>query len=158
MPPPDPGAAFALLGLAEDATEREVRRAYRRLAKSWHPDVHGPDGARRAESEERMKGLNAAYAVAREAARQRPPAPARRTPAASTAPVSRPARPWPSDAPSAPVGAVRPARRERWGVEVGLLGRLSELLGLLRRAAALLPAWLVLFLLVAALLALLSRR
>lgn len=157
MPPPDPGAALALLGLPEDATEREVRRAYRRLAKSWHPDVLGPDGARRAESEERMKGLNAAYAVAREAARRRPPTPARRPPAAPPAAVSRPARPGPTDAPSPPGGAVRPARRERWKVEVGALGRLSELLDLLRRTVALLPAWLVPVLLLAALLALLLR-
>ena len=30
--------AFAELGLASDATEREVKAAWRRLASQWHPD------------------------------------------------------------------------------------------------------------------------
>lgn len=31
---------YALLGLSEDASEEEVRKAYRRLAKQLHPDVN----------------------------------------------------------------------------------------------------------------------
>jgi hypothetical protein len=38
MPPPDP---FRVLGLPRDATQAEVKRAYRRLAKALHPDTAG---------------------------------------------------------------------------------------------------------------------
>jgi DnaJ-like protein len=43
-------AALAILGLSEPATAHQVTRAYRRLAKTFHPDVAGPcdhDAARR---------------------------------------------------------------------------------------------------------------
>lgn len=46
-------AARKLLGLGETATLREVRRAYKRLAKKKHPDAGG--------SEIEMKSLNSAY-------------------------------------------------------------------------------------------------
>jgi curved DNA-binding protein CbpA len=36
--PPDP---FRVLGLPRDATQAEVKRAYRRLAKAFHPDAAG---------------------------------------------------------------------------------------------------------------------
>jgi len=40
--------AFEVLGIDEDATRAEVRRAWRRLAKRTHPDVDGsPEAARR---------------------------------------------------------------------------------------------------------------
>ncbi|HEY2656020.1 MAG TPA: DnaJ domain-containing protein [Solirubrobacteraceae bacterium] len=39
---------YALLGVRNDATAREIRRAYRRLARLHHPDVNSrPDGHRR---------------------------------------------------------------------------------------------------------------
>jgi molecular chaperone DnaJ len=37
--------AFAELGLAPDATEREVKAAWRRLASQWHPDRNDSAGA-----------------------------------------------------------------------------------------------------------------
>ena len=43
-------AALALLGLTAQASAREVTQAYRRLAKTTHPDIAGPrdhDAARR---------------------------------------------------------------------------------------------------------------
>jgi len=61
---------YALLGVAPGASERELARAYRRLAKRWHPDRAGDDGARR------MAELNQAYEIARlerRRARRRPP-------------------------------------------------------------------------------------
>ena len=54
---------YALLGVAPGASERELARAYRRLAKRWHPDVAGDEGARR------MAELNRAYEIARVARR-----------------------------------------------------------------------------------------
>jgi curved DNA-binding protein CbpA len=39
---------YALLGVRSDASRREIRRAYRRLARLHHPDVNPrPDGHRR---------------------------------------------------------------------------------------------------------------
>ena len=43
-------AALAVLGLSGEASAREITQAYRRLAKTTHPDVTGPldhDAARR---------------------------------------------------------------------------------------------------------------
>jgi DnaJ like chaperone protein len=40
----DIDAAYALLGVAPSATDAEVRRAYRRLAKEYHPDVISQKG------------------------------------------------------------------------------------------------------------------
>jgi curved DNA-binding protein CbpA len=50
---------YMLLGVAPGAGERELARAYRRLAKRWHPDRAGEEGTRR------MAELNQAYELAR---------------------------------------------------------------------------------------------
>jgi hypothetical protein len=50
---------FAVLGVAPDASAEEVAAAYRRLAKQWHPDRAGNDGAAR------MADINAAYDLLR---------------------------------------------------------------------------------------------
>lgn len=49
------------LGLTPDASQEEIRRAYRALARRYHPD-HAPEGKQR-EFEEKMKRVNAAYAL-----------------------------------------------------------------------------------------------
>ena len=46
-----------LLGLPRDATPGEIRAAYRRLAKRFHPDVNPEDP----EAEEKFKELQRAY-------------------------------------------------------------------------------------------------
>lgn len=53
------GDYYARLELDPDATEAEIRRAYRRLALQWHPDrnPHTPDAG------ERFKAISEAYAV-----------------------------------------------------------------------------------------------
>lgn len=48
----------AVLGVGPDATDADVRRARRRLARRLHPDVHGE--ATRAEAERRMAWVNLA--------------------------------------------------------------------------------------------------
>ena len=50
---------YRLMGLGPDATEEEIRKAYRRLALQWHPDRNrrDPDAA------ERFKEISEAYAV-----------------------------------------------------------------------------------------------
>ncbi len=45
--PSTTGTLYSRLAIQQTATEQEVRSAYRRLARQWHPDVcHEPDAAR----------------------------------------------------------------------------------------------------------------
>ena len=65
-PPPGPVAppssALRVLGLGAGASPAEVAAAYRRLARTYHPDkVAHLDQEAREFSEERMKEINAAY-------------------------------------------------------------------------------------------------
>ncbi len=48
---------YKILGLGPDASEQEIKSAYRRLAREVHPDVNPGD----AEAEERFKRINEAY-------------------------------------------------------------------------------------------------
>ncbi len=48
---------YAVLGVDKKASDAEIRKAYRKLAKTAHPDLHPGDAA----AEERFKELNAAY-------------------------------------------------------------------------------------------------
>jgi hypothetical protein len=49
------------LGLAPGATVAEIKAAHRELVRRWHPDRFEADAGRRAEAEETIKGINAAY-------------------------------------------------------------------------------------------------
>ena len=49
---------YAVLGVARDASAEEIKRAYRRLARQYHPDVSGD-----AEDAERFKQVTNAYEV-----------------------------------------------------------------------------------------------
>lgn len=48
---------YKILGVAKDASEAEIKKAYRKLARQLHPDVAGPDGA------EKFKEVTVAYEV-----------------------------------------------------------------------------------------------
>src|SRR5438067_13920840 len=50
---------YATLGVSRNASEKEIRTAYRKLARKLHPDVNPNDKA----SEARFKEVNAAYDV-----------------------------------------------------------------------------------------------
>src|SRR2546423_2057909 len=50
---------YAVLGLQKGATEKEITRAYRKLAKVHHPDAN----AGNKDAEERFKEVSAAYDV-----------------------------------------------------------------------------------------------
>jgi len=50
---------YKILGVDRDVSEKEIKRAYRRLARQFHPDVN-PDDER---AEEKFKGINEAYEV-----------------------------------------------------------------------------------------------
>ena len=49
---------YEILGVARDADKEEIKNAYRRLARKYHPDVNKEPGA-----EERFKEINRAYEV-----------------------------------------------------------------------------------------------
>jgi len=50
---------YKMLGLNRDASEDEIKRAYRQLALKYHPDHHPDDP----EGEEIFKEIGEAYAV-----------------------------------------------------------------------------------------------
>jgi curved DNA-binding protein len=53
---------YAIMGVARDATEDEIKRAYRKLARKYHPDV-----SKEPQAEERFKELGEAYEVLKDA-------------------------------------------------------------------------------------------
>jgi len=54
-------AALQTLELPQDATDKEVKEAYRVLVKVWHPDrFHGDEKLKQA-ADEKLKALNSAY-------------------------------------------------------------------------------------------------
>ena len=46
---------YKMLGVARDATPEQIRKAYRKLAREYHPDAGG--------DEEKFKDVNEAYEV-----------------------------------------------------------------------------------------------
>jgi molecular chaperone DnaJ len=50
---------YSVLGVAKDASEKEISRAYKKLAKEFHPDANQNNAA----AEERFKEVSAAYDV-----------------------------------------------------------------------------------------------
>lgn len=50
---------YDTLGVDRDASDKDIRQAYRRLARQYHPDVNKNDAA----AEEKFKEINEAYSV-----------------------------------------------------------------------------------------------
>ena len=62
---PEPGP-YAILGVAKDATEKQIRSAYLKAAKTSHPDLNPGDP----QAEARFKALNAAHTLLSDSARR----------------------------------------------------------------------------------------
>lgn len=52
---------YQVLGLSKTASAEEIKKAYRRLARQYHPDLHS--GSKKAEMEKKFKELNEANEV-----------------------------------------------------------------------------------------------
>jgi molecular chaperone DnaJ len=50
---------YAVLGVADTATAKEIKSAYRKLSRQYHPDANSGDAG----AEERFKEISAAYDV-----------------------------------------------------------------------------------------------
>jgi len=51
---------YEILGVSKNATQDELKKAYRKLIKKWHPDLHKDD---REEAEKKFKDISEAYEV-----------------------------------------------------------------------------------------------
>lgn len=50
---------YAILGISQNASQDDIKSAYRRLSKEWHPDKHKGDKA----AEDHFKEINEAYEI-----------------------------------------------------------------------------------------------
>ncbi|MFJ5957008.1 DnaJ C-terminal domain-containing protein [Paenarthrobacter sp. NPDC092416] len=50
---------YAILGIAKDASDADIKKAYRKLARQYHPDTNSGDAA----AEKRFKDISEAYSV-----------------------------------------------------------------------------------------------
>ena len=48
---------YKVLGVAPNATQDEIKKAYRQMAKKYHPDLHPDDP----EANKKMNDVNSAY-------------------------------------------------------------------------------------------------
>ncbi len=51
-----PKSHYEVLGITRNATPDQIKKAYRKLARKYHPDV-----SKEADAEEKMQGINVAY-------------------------------------------------------------------------------------------------
>jgi len=123
---------YAVLGLSENATSQEIRAAYLRLVRRYHPDLNPGDP----EAAERTREANAAYEILGNAEKR---AAYDRARAAARRPL-RPGYGWPgwsSPGPPPSVGWQRGAAWQaapRWGDEEIDLAELELMLELLELA------------------------
>lgn len=67
---------YGLLGVKHDASPKDIQKAYRRLAKQWHPDVNPGN----TEAKNKFQDITAAYELLRNEETRAVTIPARSTP------------------------------------------------------------------------------
>ena len=67
--------SYEFLGIDRNVTDEEVKKAYKRLAKKYHPDNFATASEdKKKQAEEKMKAINAAYdSIKEERSRPKPP-------------------------------------------------------------------------------------
>lgn len=53
---------YKVLGVEKNATPKEIKKAYHKLALQWHPDKHS-DPENKAEADKKFRGINEAFQV-----------------------------------------------------------------------------------------------
>ncbi len=77
--------AYAVLGLPAHASPEQIKRRYRILVKTWHPDRFASDPAAQAEATDRLSHINRAYHLLAGSSAQNPgPSASSDAPAASS--------------------------------------------------------------------------
>ncbi len=92
---------YELLEVSPNATAEEIKAAYLRLAKQWHPDRF--TGAEKAGAEQRFRELNEAYTAVKDPVRRASvpaPSPKPKEVESAPAPQERTAQSWYEDAKS----------------------------------------------------------
>jgi preprotein translocase subunit Sec63 len=59
--------AYRVLGVSADSSALRIKREYRRLARLWHPDKFADNTNEQRRATERMREINNAYALAKQA-------------------------------------------------------------------------------------------
>lgn len=54
---------YKVLGVANDADERQIKAAYRKASKQYHPDKAAKQGISKEDAEKKMASINEAYEV-----------------------------------------------------------------------------------------------
>lgn|GEM_PF-2001672 len=144
---------YETLGLQPDASLEEVKRAYRTLAKTWHPDRFTHDPGLKQQAEEKIKAINHAYEFLRQHLQTHaPPGKPSASPSEGSTATQSPgaSRSAPSStqtarrSPARPKITRRPVTAEmayQWGAEAVKAGRYEEAIEYFGRAIRLDPKY-----------------
>lgn len=114
---------YATLGVQPSATQDEIKKQYRRLAKQYHPDANANDPA----ASERFKEISEAYNTVGNAEKRRKYDEMRRLGAFGGFGAARPGGPRPRPGAAGAAGGAAPGGFRFEEVDIGGLGGLGDL-------------------------------